>query len=90
MAGSRPRPGGSWADDKDDGDGPCREQLQSLGSIEKKTRPCAGHGRNLRLAEAPELLWIFLVGFGDAVGLGESHMFGGICCGAVEVFQEEN
>lgn len=37
------------------------------------------------MAQASELFWVLLVGVGDAGGVGEYDLLGGVCGGVVEV-----
>ena len=74
----------------DDGDVICGLEFQSLGAESEEGRARARDRGGLQVSAASELLWVFLVGVGDAGGDGECGLFGRVCGGAVEVLQKEN
>lgn len=75
---------------KDNSDDPCGFQFQPFGAEEEEGRTRPRHGRNLQISATSELLWIFLVGIGDAGGDGECGLFGWVCGRVVEVLSEED
>lgn len=62
------------------------EQFQSPRTIEEKRGARISHAWGLRVATASELFRLLLVGAGDANGVGEWGMSGGVYDCAVEVF----
>lgn len=65
-------------------------QLQPPHSKPEKGRTRPRHWRNIQIPSTSKLFRLFLLGFGDAGRAWEYGMFGRICRGAMEVFQEED
>lgn len=90
MAGPRSGDVGGRAGHADSGHDARGFQLQPPRAEEEEGRTRPRHGRSLQISQTSELLWLFLVGVGDAGGDGECGLFGRVCGGAVEVLQEED
>ena len=85
MVAPRRRDGGARPRHTDGGDGARGRELQPPGAEPEAERARAGDRRRVSVPEASELLWVLLVGAGDAGGVGERGVFGGVRGGAVEV-----
>ena len=81
---------GRGARGTDDGDGAGGGAFQSCGTVAERNGTRAGDGWGVWMVEASELFWVLLVGVGESDGVGECSLFGGLCGGAVEVFQGED
>ena len=86
VVGARLRPDCARSSDAHDSYGAGGEQFQSSCTIEEKRGSRISHAWGLRVATASELFRVLLVGFGDAGGVGEWGVSGGIYDCAVEVF----
>ena len=69
---------------------PRGDEFLAPGPEHEERRPRARDGRRVPVSAASELLWVFLVGAGDAGRAGERGVFGRVRGGAVEVFSEED
>ncbi len=82
--------GGDRARRADDSNGARGFEFQPSRSEQEEGGTRARDGRDIPIPSASELLWVLLVGIGNADGVGESSLLGRLRGGAVALFQEED
>jgi hypothetical protein len=86
----RNRTDGVWADDPHAGDEAGGDELQPYGAGRAAGGSYSCAARGVCGAAAPQLLWVFLVGYGDAVGAGECGLFRWVCGSVVELLLQSD